>query len=438
MKTFLKILFGVQIVLALALFMLTALHIKPIVAYTITYISSSVVFIATSIMILKYDVTLKYVFGLVAVGIILRIAFMPVHPIGSDDYYRYVWDGKVQANGINPYEYSANDKALESLHTETLPKLINYADMKTIYPPLSQIIFYASYLIGGDGFIGLKILLLFFELFTMLGIFLILKKLNLNYKYLLLYALCPLPIFQFFIDAHVDGFGLVFIIFSIFFYIDNKKILSYIFIGLSICIKPLGLIFIPIMFFNEKGFASRIKTFLIPALLCVLLYLPYVFTGSPFQALMKFTENWTFNGVIFDILDSFVHDNQRTRLLCGILLFIFYIPVILSKKDLFDKIYLSIFLLFIFSPIVHPWYLGWLAVLLPFIQRRSGIAYAGLVSLTAFTVLNYQLTGVWKEYNVVLVFEYLPVIFLFVLELITNNRILKGTSSNNDLSAELL
>lgn len=347
----------------------------------------------------------------------MRFAFIPVHPIGSDDYYRYVWDGKVQAHGINPYKYAPADTALNNLHTDILPKLVNYPDMKTIYPPLSEIIFYFSYLIGGEGFIGIKIFLLLADLITLLGIFLVLKKLKLPYKNILLYALCALPIFQFFIDGHLDGFGLPLFIFTIYFYLNEQKLLSLLFLAASICIKPLGLILIPIFFFSEKGLKDKIKVVVIPALLCMLMYLPYLFTGSPFQALMRFTENWTFNGIIFNILDTFFKDNQRTRLICGIIFIILYLPIILSRKDLITKIYLSIFLLFIFSPVVHPWYLNWLAILLPFIPKWSGIIYVSLISLTSFTVLNYVLNGIWKEYTSVLILEYISVLSLFGFEL---------------------
>jgi hypothetical protein len=328
-----------------------------------------------------------------------------------------VWDGKVQAHGINPYEYAPSDSALNSLHTDTLPVLINFPDMKTIYPPLCQIIFYFSYLTGGESFIGIKIFLLLSDIISLLGISLILKKLKLPYKNILIYALCSLPIFQFFIDAHLDGFGLPLFIFTIYFYLNKQKLLCLIFLSASICIKPLGLILIPIFFFREKRFKDKIEVVIIPVILSMLMYLPYLFTGSPFQALMNFTENWTFNGVIFDILDLFFKDNQHTRLICGIIFIIMYLPVILSRRDLITKIYLSIFLLFIFSPVVHPWYLNWLAVLLPFIPRWSGIIYVSLISLTTFTILNYQLNGVWKEYIPVLLLEYIPVLTLFGFEL---------------------
>ena len=352
----------------------------------------------------------------------LRFALMPIHPIGSDDYYRYIWDGKVEAHGINPYRYAPDDLALSNLHSDKLPKFVNYPEMKTIYPPLSQAIFFISYLSSNESFLGLKFYQLIFEILTVSALFLILSKLNLPLKNIFLYLLAPLPLFQLFIDAHVDGFGLSFFLFSIFFYLDKKKLLSYIFLGLSICIKPLGFILVPIYFFNEKELFDRIKSAFIPFIICVVCYLPFVFSGTPFQALIKFTENWTFNGLVFNILDSFIHDNQRTRIICSFLLLSSYMPIILSKKNLQDKIYFSVIILFIFSPIVHPWYLSWLAILLPIAPHRSGIIFIGLISLTAFTVMNYQLSGAWKEYFWVLLFEYTPVILFLFYELIYKNN----------------
>ena len=409
-----KILFVSSIVVfILAILLLEALKEKPIINYTAAYVSSSLIFLFLCWQILKFDIPKKYVTVLIALGIGLRIILLFVHPIGSDDYYRYLWDGKVQTNGINPYRYAPADTALNSIHSETLPKFVNFPEMKTIYPPLSQIIFYFAYTIGGESFVGLKILLLVFDLLTLYGTYLIIKKLDLPNKNILYYALCTLPLFQFFIDAHVDGFGLTFMIFSIYFYLNDKKLMSLIFLSASICIKPLGFIFVPILFFQEKNWRDKIQIVSIPIIICALAYLPYTFTGKPFQALMQFTENWMFNGIVFDILESFIKNNQVTRMLCGSLFLIVFLRIIFSRKNFLSQLYLSLFLLYIFSPVVHPWYLSWLAILIPFMPKWSGISYVALISLTAFTVLNYQLYGVWKEYNLVLFFEYAPVLIFF-------------------------
>ncbi len=422
MKATLKLSFGGLTIALLLFFVLTAFHVEPIIAYTITTISSSLIFIAICAVILKEEISKQSFLVMLAAGILLRIVFLAAHPVGSPDYYRYVWDGKVQASGVNPYRYAPDDSALTALHTHDLPRLVTYQNMKTIYPPLSENLFHLAYLIGGESYLGIKFLLLIFDLLAMWAVFLTLKKLNLDRKYLLIYALCPLPMVQFFLDGHVDSLGFVFLIFAIYFYLGGRKMFCYIFIGLSMSIKPLALIAVPVLFFSEKGTLNRLKAAATPVLVFGAFYLPYVFSGSPFQALMKFTENWTFNGVVFNILDLFIRDNQRARAVCAVLLVAAYLPVILSKKDLLTKIYLSIFLLFIFSPIVHPWYIGWLAILLPLVPRWSGITYVGLSSLTAFTVLTYQLTGVWNDYPLVLIFEYTPVLLLFLWELKTKSQ----------------
>ncbi|MGO9480924.1 MAG: glycosyltransferase 87 family protein [Candidatus Kryptoniota bacterium] len=396
-----------------------------ILTYSIACVSSSLLFMLLCGAILKYTIPAKFVFALLGAAIILRIALIPIHPVGSDDWYRYVWDGKVMNAGINPYRYSPVDPALAHIHSNILPSRINFADMKTLYPPVAEILFYLGYKIGGKSFFGMKALLFVFDLFTMYGIFLIIRKLRLDIKNILLYALCPLPLFQFFIDAHVDGLGITLLVFSIFFYLDDKKVLSYLLIGLSASIKPVGLILIPILFFRENTLRDRLKVVLVPTIVCGLTYVPFIFSGSPFQSLATFAENWTFNGIVFDILNSFIHDNQLVRIICGILFFLSYLPVALSRsnsrqtgENLLAKIYVSMFLLFIFSPVVHPWYISWLVILLPFIPRWSGIAYVSLISLTVFTVLNYQSTGIWKEYVAVLLLEYIPVLAMFGYELV--------------------
>jgi len=404
-------------VLCFLFLLIHMLNIQTIIAYSIVYISSSVFFVFISFLILKNEIPFSYVAGLLAVGVLLRVSFVSTNPIGSDDYYRYMWDGKVQSNGINPYLYPPNDQSLQKLHSEIIPKFVNNPDMKTIYFPLSQWLFYAGYTFSGEAVWGYKLLLLISELITLLALFLLIRKRNLPDKYILLYALCPLPIIQFSLDAHLDGFGLPLLILALLFYLDNKKILSLIFLGLSFSIKPVGLLFLPILFFFEKKLPERIKILFIPAVAFSVQFLPYIFSSNPFEAFFIYAKNWTFNGIVFNIIDSFVQNNQTARIYCGILLMISLLPFIFNKMDLLNKFYFSVLLLLIFSPVVHPWYITWLAVLLPVFPRWSGILYAVLSSLTVFTVLNYQLNGLWKEYPVVLILEYIPVILLLIYEL---------------------
>ena len=76
------------------------------------------------------------------VGAAMRCLLLPGTPV-STDLFRYVWDGRVQAAGINPYLYIPNDAALSSLRDDAIYPFMNRADYApTMYPPASQVVFY--------------------------------------------------------------------------------------------------------------------------------------------------------------------------------------------------------------------------------------------------------------------------------------------------------
>jgi hypothetical protein len=200
-------------------------------------------------------------------------------------------------------------------------------------------------------------------------------------------------------------------------YFKEKKILSYVLLGLSISIKPVGLLVLPALLFHETGWRNRLYVAGVPLVTAGAQFLPYIFTSNPFETLTTFTNNWTFNGVVFEMVYSFFDDNQRARFYCGVLLAVAVFLLNFKRKDLITTIYFSILSLILFSPVVHPWYVCWVAVLLPMARRWSGIALAAGVSLTSFTIMRHRLAGAWEQYPIVLVIEYLPVILLLAFEL---------------------
>jgi hypothetical protein len=146
-------------------------------------------------------------------------------------------------------------------------------------------------------------------------------------------------------------------------------------------------------------------------------FLPYVFTSNPFETLFAFTKDWSFNGVVFETVNLYFRDNQPSRIFCAALLGIVILLLNFKRKDFLETAYFSLLVLMLLSPVVHPWYVAWVAVLLPVMRRWSGIALAAGVSLTSFTVINYRLTENWEQYPVILVLEYLPMIMFMTVEL---------------------
>ncbi len=405
------------VLLAAGLLSLHVLPFHPIVSYTAAFIASSALFLVAAYQLFRKELPDSYVFGAIGIAMIIRFSFIATAPIGSDDLWRYVWDGKVQSSGVNPYAYAPDSDALKHLSTSAIPSLVNHPEMKTIYFPLSEWIFYLSYTISGEHAWGIKVLLLFSEMLAMYGLFLLTRVLEIPRRFMLLYAFCPMLVYEYAIDAHVDGFGLPLLIFSLYCYFDKKKIVSMLLLGLSLSIKPTALVLLPILFFAEKEWRSRLQIAVIPLFALAVQFAPYFFSANPFESLSTFTKNWTFNGFVFNVLNAYVHNNQQTRLICSVALGVLVLMLSFSKKPLVDRLYYAVLLLLLFSPVVHPWYVGWLAALLPLARRWSGVVYVSTLSLTCFTYIAYQLHGVWSEQPVMWLLEYIPVVILLIMEL---------------------
>jgi len=405
---------------SLLLLLLLALHVLPFVpvlSFTWIAIIASALFIWLARVLLTTTVSRAALFTLLAAGLIVRASFLNMIPIGSDDVYRYLWDGKVQAQGINPYRYAPSDQELRFLQSDILPDRVNHPDMKTVYFPFTQWMYLLSYHLSGESVWGFKLLLLLAEAATLLTLFLLLRHFAMPERLLLLYALCPLPVIQFAIDAHLDGLGFPLLLGGLLLYARGRILPGLVLLGLSLAVKPVGLVILPVLFFQEKTWPARTSVVMVPLLTVAVQFLPYLAGTNPFDSILFFAENWLFNGPVFSVLQAVIADNQRTRIVCAVLLVLVLALLSPGKRTWLEKIYYAILALFLLSPVVHPWYVGWLAVVVPLVPRWSGIVYVSTVSLTAFTVLRYVTTGTWVEYPAILVLEYLPVLILLALEL---------------------
>ncbi|MCP4219724.1 MAG: hypothetical protein GY765_34140, partial [bacterium] len=141
---------------------------------------------------------------ILAFAFIFQLTLLPVAPEMSDDIYRYIWDGKLQAHGINPYTYAPDDPALNSLHSRELPRLVNFPHIKTIYPPTAQLLFRLSYHLFGESVTGLKALFMIFQLGACFLFYLLLSIRQQHPALLLFFAWNPLVIMETAVNGHLD------------------------------------------------------------------------------------------------------------------------------------------------------------------------------------------------------------------------------------------
>lgn len=376
---------------------------------------TSLFYLLLILLLRKTELSSKNIFAVIMVIFVLKILAIDIAPIGTDDHYRYLWDGKVITNGINPFKYTPNSPELNHLHSDLLPSAVSYNHLKTIYFPLSQAAFTFAYFISGESIIGLKIILLITDLLITVGLFLLLTKFKINLKYSLIYILSPLIFYQYFIDAHIDLLGIMFFLFAMYFK-NDKKVFAALLLGASLAVKPTFLIALPIFFFYERGLKNKIVWATIPIIFLVITFIPFAIDTNPFDSLMNYTKNWVFNGAGFNFLALFLDVNSTIRIALLLIFVLIYLLILIFNRSVLSSIYYSMIALFLLSPVVHPWYITWLIIPLILNFRMSGIVFLSTIALSFYTVLVYQKSGVWQDYNLVLFLEYIPVIVLLCYE----------------------
>ena len=348
---------------------------------------------------------------------LFRLTLVPHSPVASDDVYRYVWDGKVAASGINPFVFAPNDPRLSHLHTTDLPAKINFPDMRTIYPPLAQVFFFVSHQLFGDSISGLKALLVLADLLSVLLLVLLLHRLDMLREAVILYAWSPLPILYFALDGHIDALGIPFLILCLLLAHKHRYVAAAVSLGVGALVKLYPLIVAP---FLLKGRDGRWKPWapLIPVLMLALgcwFYLEP--TGGLYESLAMFAHRWEFNGSMFELLYFIARSNDVAHLVSGILFLCWLGWVFVVKRSLVEKVFLAFLGFVIFGPVVHPWYLCWLAAILVVRWSLPVFVLLGFSSVSNIVVYVHRASGTWQDQPVVLLIEYLPFYVLLVREI---------------------
>jgi hypothetical protein len=142
-------------------------------------------------------------FYLLCLGVVMRGAVLFATP-HSTDVYRYVWDGRVQAQGINPYRYVPADPALEGLRDHDIYLGVNrktYA--RTIYPPMAQVVFFVASRFS-ETVTMMKLAMIAFEALLLWALVRLLAARGQPVILASLYVLHPLPVWEIAGSGHVD------------------------------------------------------------------------------------------------------------------------------------------------------------------------------------------------------------------------------------------
>lgn len=379
-------------------------------------------------------------------GLAFRLTLFAAPPIWDDDLYRYLWDGRVGLQGVNPYLHAPDAPELEDLQDDTYD-LVSFKQIRTIYPPLFQWLFQFSQWAAPSSMLFLKTLSVFFEAALIALLLSLLKSLRYPTACILVYAWNPLPIKEYANSGHMDSLVLLLLFLALRWLLAGRMTLAHAALGLSVLGKVFTGIALP--FFLLMALRKSPKTLLccfgVFCLVLLLSYVPFISAGALlFDGLRVYSRYWNFNSGFFALIETGLqsagwssprlarglaaagvvgvtaamlwrlarrnnrHDapaenpsalvwrsagkHQASVVPASELAFApGRVPGTLPPEGepLLQAIFYSLAALVLLSPAVQPWYLCWLLPFILFFPKASWISLSGLGILSYLFYLHF-------------------------------------------------
>ena len=375
----------------------------------------------------RYKAT-RFALGIVfIVGLCARLMMFMSTPILEDDWHRYLWDGAVVANGLDPYEFApaeaspidrlgqqvdwSEDPGLLALQelTDGLSQeeyevywRVNYPYYKTIYPPIAQGAFGAAHFIAPFNLNGWRMVLLLFDLASFALIVWALGLFGRSYMWVGLYWWNPVVIFEVFNAGHMDVLIVPFLIGAIGLAKLERLHLAVVALAGAAAVKLWPILLAPVLvrkvMFDMKRLIPLAALFCVVAFVLLWPQLRYVWT-DPDQGLVAYSEAWRRHAFLYSVLvegpfrwfgDPIIAARQFVMLSVagGALWFAWRNPTWIGKTEA-DRMAAGMLavtaLLLFLSPTGYPWYQVWIAGLIPFAPRLGYIVFTIMAPLYYFS-----------------------------------------------------
>lgn len=213
-----------------------------------------------------------------AVAIGMRLIALAGPPFLSTDLFRYIWDGRVQSVGINPYLMVPTDPTLRSLRDGVIFPQINRGDYaRTIYPPAAELLFRLITSVSETP-LAMKLTMLGFDLLAIGVMLRLLALARLERGRVLIYAWNPLTVWEFAGNGHVDAVVVGCVALAMLAYCAGRQMLVGTAMTVAILVKFLPAALLPAFWRPRQGRAWRLPLTVLA--LTLLFYSLYIGAGS--------------------------------------------------------------------------------------------------------------------------------------------------------------
>jgi hypothetical protein len=378
-----------------------------------------------------YLKTLKNWLVLFGIGLALRCIFFGAEPALSDDYFRFKWDGELTQDGYSvfafvPSQYakhvsSAHQNKYEQLLQEgsdRFPEGMNSKNYYSIYPSVNQFAFYTMAKWGGSNTKGLIVLRIWVLLAEVVSFFLLRSLLEEQKKshWLTLYWLHPLVIIELTGNLHFEALAITFLLFALVFAQKQHAIGTALAVALGVMTKLTPLLLLGALYkqFHWKKWLSVCIAAVLISCVLFLCFIDLDTFGNFKKSVGLFFAWFSFNAGVYYAIRDFVLFLVGSDVSAWISLFFPFISglimfrlVFIGKQDMLNTALLIFTTYFLFTPILHPWYITVLIPLGILSQRVFPLVWSVLIFGTYMAygkTFSEPLWWIYFEFGVVLLF----------------------------------
>ena len=303
------------------------------------------------------------VFGL-ALYALWHFQFLRAPPGLDDDIHRYVWDGRVQRLGYNPYIIVPSDPALASLHTSET-RTLNNPEVPSPYPAGAQLFFRVVTSIHESTF-ALKVAFVVCDLAIVFVLLDVLRCTRKREHWVLAYAWNPLLATDVAGSGHIDIVGAMLLLVSLAALVRRWRAVAALAFGLAVSVKFLPIVLLPLYWRRV-----RMRDAALAAIAVGLLYVPFLSHGRiPIGSLGTYVQRFRFNDPVFAALERVT----APQVVAGLALLVGFLTATWMRRKsaevASDAFAWPMAASLLCAPVVYSWYLLWL---LPFVRSASTV-----------------------------------------------------------------
>lgn len=337
--------------------------------------------------------------------------------VGSEDAYRYLWDGLVQSHGINPYLHPPLAPQLEFLRDPLFFPYIFRPDLRTVYPPLAEGWFWLAHRLTPASALGWKIILLLHELASTFVLYRLLQQKRLPTYWCLVYAWSPLPIIQASAAGHLDSLLVPWLLLSLL-WADRRPVAAAVALAAATMVRPVYALCLAALVMRRPVKQSLLAGVAFFAAV-TLMVLPYADAGwTMVESLFVYGEHWRFNGSLYQLIEPIFEGTPNFRIylygaICVLAGLSSLLPISRAARYL-----LALGCYFAFAPTIYPWYLQGMLAIGALYFGPLVVAFPLLIGLSDLVIAVGVPGGHWQVPRVALWVEYLGIYGLLIAQLL--------------------